>query len=56
MIIYGAETGSTRVVKASCGVRCSPPLSGNFITANDNAQFVAANDNFVVEGDTAIAA
>jgi len=28
----------------------------NLITANDNAQFVAANDNFVVEGDIAIAA
>ena len=53
---HGAETGSTRVVKAFCGVRCFRRYRINLIVANDNSQFVAANDNFVVEGDTAIAA
>ena len=44
----GAETGSTRVVKASFGVRCFRRYRINLIVANDNSQFVAANDNSVV--------
>ena len=34
----------------------APPFWANVIDANDNAQFVAANDNSVVAGDVAIAA
>ena len=50
----GAETGSTRVVKASCGVRLSAVTGKIVINANDN--FVVANDNFAGEAGDAIAA
>jgi len=43
----GAETGSTRVIKAICGVRGDLPHIGSImIVANDNvAPMTAANDN-----------
>jgi hypothetical protein len=53
----GADTGSTRAVKAFYGVRHSiRRYRANFINANDNFAFVAANDNSVVEGEGRIAA
>ena len=52
----GPETGSTRVIKASGGVRNLLTVTGLLIVANDNSQFVAANDNSVVAGDVRKAA
>ena len=44
------------MVKASYGVRYFRRYRIVLIVANDNSQFVAANDNSVVAGDVAIAA
>ncbi len=53
----GAETGSTRAVKVFNGVRhCIRRYRAILIVANDNSQFVASNDNSVVEGEGRIAA
>ena len=53
----GAEIGSTRVVKVSGGVRYGTRrYRAIMIVANDNSQFVAANDNVVVAGDVRKAA
>ena len=52
----GADTGSTRVIKALDGVRyCIRRYRAKFINANDNFAFVAANDN-TVAGEGRIAA
>lgn len=51
----GAETGSTRVVKASLRRSAFRRYRIIVINANDNHAFVAANDNSVVAGE-AIAA
>ena len=53
----GAEIGSTRVIKGIYGVRHGlHRYRANMIVANNNSQFVAANDNFVVESDVRKAA
>ncbi len=52
----GAETGSTRVVKAKfVSGMVSAVIGPRLLNANDNHTFVAANDNGVVAGN-AIAA
>ena len=55
----GDETGSTRVEKLELLPGMIPPISGHFITANDNVAgngFVVANDNDVFEAEFANAA
>ena len=45
----GAEIGSTRVIKAIVCIRHGTAVTGpRQLNANDNTQFVAVNDNFVV--------
>ena len=47
----GAETGSTRVVKAKfVSGMVSAVIGPRLLNANDNHTFVAANDNGVVAG------
>jgi len=41
-MVFGGETGSTRVVKAFSSLGMVPPSSGHITSANDNNRMVLA--------------